>query len=77
MPAGPGLQRRDTANSACACLLLACEGLYVKTGQLDGEFLRKFELAQRLKLPPAEAVATASAFVKAHARAGGALRLPD
>src|SRR4051794_2476665 len=46
------------------CLLLACENLYVKTGQLDAEQLRKFELAQRLKLSPADAVAAASSFVK-------------
>ena len=46
------------------CLLLACDGLYVRTGSLDGELLRKFELAQRMKLSPADAVAAASAFVK-------------
>jgi uncharacterized protein (UPF0332 family) len=46
------------------CLLLACENLYVKTGQLDAEHVRKFELAQRLKLSPPDAVAAASAFVK-------------
>jgi uncharacterized protein (UPF0332 family) len=46
------------------CLLLACDGLYVRTGSLDGEHLRKFELAQRMKLSPADAVASASAFVK-------------
>jgi uncharacterized protein (UPF0332 family) len=46
------------------CLLLACDGLYVRAGSLDGEHLRKFELAQRMKLSPADAVAAASAFVK-------------
>lgn len=46
------------------CLILACDGLYVRAGSLDGEHLRKFELAQRLKLAPADAVAAASAFVK-------------
>jgi uncharacterized protein (UPF0332 family) len=46
------------------CLLLACENLYVRTGQLDAEHLRQFELAQRLKLSPADAVSAASAFVK-------------
>ena len=46
------------------CLLLACENLYVRTGQFDADHLRKFELAQRLKLSPADAVAAASAFVK-------------
>jgi uncharacterized protein (UPF0332 family) len=46
------------------CLLLACENLYVRPGQLDSQLLRKFELAQRLKLSPAEAVESCSAFVK-------------
>jgi uncharacterized protein (UPF0332 family) len=46
------------------CLMLACEGLYVRSGQLDGELMRKFELAQRLKLSPAEAVEASSSFVK-------------
>ena len=46
------------------CLLLACENLYVRTGQFEADHLRKFELAQRLKLSPADAVAAASAFVK-------------
>jgi uncharacterized protein (UPF0332 family) len=46
------------------CLLLACEKLYVRPGQFDADHLRKFELAQRLKLSPADAVAAASAFVK-------------
>ena len=45
------------------CLLLACENLYVRTGQFDADHLRKFELAQRLKLSPADAIAAASAFV--------------
>ena len=46
------------------CLLLACENLYIKPGQFDADHIRKFELAQRLKLSPADAVAAASAFVK-------------
>ncbi len=46
------------------CLLLACESLYVRAGQLDADHLRKFELAQRLKMSPADAVAASSAFVK-------------
>src|SRR5262249_45123320 len=46
------------------CLLLACEALYVRTDQLNGELLRKFELAQRLKLSPADAVDACSEFVK-------------
>jgi uncharacterized protein (UPF0332 family) len=46
------------------CLLLACESLYVRTGQLEADHLRKFEQAQRLKMSPADAVAASSAFVK-------------
>jgi uncharacterized protein (UPF0332 family) len=46
------------------CLLLACEALYVRTGQLDAELLRQFELAQRLKLSPADAVAACSSLVR-------------
>src|ERR1017187_259347 len=46
------------------CLMLACEGLYVRSGQLDAEHLRKFELAQRQKMSPTEAVEASSAFVK-------------
>jgi uncharacterized protein (UPF0332 family) len=46
------------------CLLLACEGLYVRPGALDPEHLRKFEQAQRMRLSPADAVAACSAFVK-------------
>ena len=46
------------------CLLLACENLYVRPGQLDADHLRKFELAQRLKLSPTDAIAASSAFVK-------------
>lgn len=46
------------------CLLLACDNLYVRTGQFDGELLRKLELAQRLRLAPADAVDSCSAFVR-------------
>lgn len=46
------------------CLLMACDTLYVRTGQLDGELLRKLELAQRLRLSPAEAVESCSVFVR-------------
>ncbi|MFO0890098.1 MAG: hypothetical protein U0790_13290 [Isosphaeraceae bacterium] len=46
------------------CLLLACERLYVAPGQLDADLIHKFELAQRLKLSPADAVSASSAFVK-------------
>jgi hypothetical protein len=44
--------------------LLACDGLYVRTGQLDADHLRRFELAQRMKLSPAEAIEASSSFVK-------------
>ena len=37
------------------CLMLACEGLYVRTGLLDVSHIHAFERAQGLKLPPAEA----------------------
>jgi uncharacterized protein (UPF0332 family) len=46
------------------CLLLACEKLYVRPGQLDVGHLHAFERAQGLKPPPDEALAAASAFVK-------------
>lgn len=46
------------------CLLLACDALYVRPGLLDADFPRRFELAQRLKLSPTEAVAFASEFAK-------------
>jgi len=46
------------------CLMLACEKLYVRNGELDPEHLLAFERAQSLKRPPAENLAAASAFVK-------------
>jgi uncharacterized protein (UPF0332 family) len=46
------------------CLLLACESLYVRPGQLDVAHIHAFERAQGLKLPPDEALAAATAFVK-------------
>ena len=46
------------------CLLLACETLYIRSGELDAEHLRRFELMQRLKVAPADAVEYASAFVR-------------
>ena len=46
------------------CLMLACENLYVRPGLLDVAHIHAFERAQGLKLPPAEALAAASAFVK-------------
>ncbi len=46
------------------CLMLACEELFVKTGQLDPSHIHAFERAQGLKTPPKENLAAASAFVK-------------
>jgi uncharacterized protein (UPF0332 family) len=46
------------------CLMLACEALYVKTGQLDASLIHAFERAQGLKTPPADNLAAATAFVK-------------
>jgi hypothetical protein len=46
------------------CLMLACEGLYVREGTLDVAHIHAFERAQGLKTPPAENLAAASAFVK-------------
>ena len=46
------------------CLLLACENLYVKTGHFDAEHIHAFERAQGLRIPPDQALAAASSFVK-------------
>jgi uncharacterized protein (UPF0332 family) len=46
------------------CLMLACENLYVRPGQLDVEHIHAFERAQGLKLPPDQALGAATAFVK-------------
>ncbi len=46
------------------CLLLACEELYVKPGQLDAAHLVAFEQAQGLKPPPAEVLDAAGALVR-------------
>ena len=46
------------------CLLLACEKLYIRTGQLDAGHIHAFERAQGLKTTPEENLAAASAFVK-------------
>jgi hypothetical protein len=46
------------------CLMLACENLYVRPGLLGVEHIHAFERAQGLKLPPDEALAAASSFVK-------------
>jgi uncharacterized protein (UPF0332 family) len=46
------------------CLMLACENLYVRPGQLDVSHIHAFERAQGLKLSPEQALVAASAFVK-------------
>lgn len=46
------------------CLLLACENLYVRPGQLDAEHIHAFERAQGLKVAPDQNLSAASAFVK-------------
>jgi uncharacterized protein (UPF0332 family) len=46
------------------CLMLACDNLYVRTGLLDVAHIHAFERSQGLKLPPDQALAAASAFVK-------------
>jgi len=54
---------RGYREAGLRCLMLACEGLYVRPGLLDAGHIHAFERAQGLKLPPAEAVAAAGAFV--------------
>lgn len=46
------------------CLLLACEGMFVKPGLLDVAHIHAFERAQGLKPAPAENLAAASAFLR-------------
>jgi uncharacterized protein (UPF0332 family) len=46
------------------CLMLACESLFVKPGLLDAAHIHNFERAQGLRMPPAETMAAASAFVR-------------
>jgi uncharacterized protein (UPF0332 family) len=46
------------------CLLLACEALYVKPGQLDPGLIHAFERAQGLKTPPQDNLAAAGALVR-------------
>ncbi len=45
------------------CLMLACEQLYVRPGLLDASHVLAFERAQGQKLPPSEAIESASAFL--------------
>lgn len=46
------------------CLVLACEGFYVRAGLLDAAHLQAFERAQGLKLSPDETLAAASTFAE-------------
>ena len=46
------------------CLLLACEELYVRPGQLDPSLLIAFQRAQGLKTSPADNLAAAGALVR-------------
>ncbi|MDX2037061.1 MAG: hypothetical protein SFX72_10450 [Isosphaeraceae bacterium] len=46
------------------CLMLACEHLYVRSGQLDVGLIHAFERAQGLKLSVEETVTSASKLVK-------------
>ena len=54
---------RGYREAGLRCLLLACEALYVRSGALGGSHLVAFERAQGLKLPPADAVDAAAAFL--------------
>lgn len=56
--------RKGYREAGLRCLMLACENLYVRTGQLDVAHIHAFERSQGLKTPPAENLAAASAFVK-------------
>ena len=54
---------RGYREAGLKCLVLACEGLYVRPGLLDGGELVAFERVQGFKLPAAEAVAAASTLL--------------
>jgi uncharacterized protein (UPF0332 family) len=53
---------RGYREAGLRCLLLACDSLYVRPGLLDARHLVDFERAQRLTLPPDQAVEAASSF---------------
>ena len=54
------------------CLILACEGLYVRPGTLDAGQLVAFERVQGFKLPPTDAVdAAADLLAKVRDLVGG------
>jgi uncharacterized protein (UPF0332 family) len=55
---------RGYREASLRCLMLACEGLYIRPGQLDVAHLHAFERVQALKLRPDEALAAASSFSK-------------
>ena len=58
---------RGYREAGLKCLVLACEGLFVRSGLLDGNQLVAFERVQGFKLGPGDAVATAADLVsKAH-----------
>ena len=59
---------RGYREAGLRCLILACEGLYVRPGQLDAGQLLAYERVQGYKLGPAESVAAAADLV-ARARA--------
>lgn len=54
---------RGYREAGLRCLMLACEQFYVRPGSLDAGHIHAFERAQGRKMPPAEAVAAASAFL--------------
>ena len=55
---------RGYREAGLKCLVLACEGLYVRAGLLDAGQLVAFERVQGFKLGPADAVAAAGALVR-------------
>ncbi len=54
---------RGYREAGLKCLVLACEGLYVRSGLLDAGQLVAFERVQGFKLAPGDAVDAASALV--------------
>ncbi len=55
---------RGYREAGLRCLLLACEQLYVKPGLIDAGHIHAFERVQTLRVPPDDALAVASKFVK-------------
>ncbi len=54
---------RGYREAGLKCLILACEGLYVRSGLLDGGQLVAFERVQGFKLSSGDAVDAASSLV--------------